>query len=111
PAHVSCRPGFTAPRRAAGLLADPVLTGPAERAAEAGAPLPEALAEAADPDLALLTVVRLLEAWHERGGGAVDLPALLATDSAHRRRPLAVVGASPAPGDMPVARPEVLARR
>ncbi len=103
------RLGFTDPRRAAGLLADPVLTGPAERAAEAGAPLPEALAEAADPDLALLTVVRLLEAWHERGGGAVDLPALLATDSAHRRRLLAVVGASTALGDMLVARPEDVA--
>ncbi|MPV37665.1 bifunctional [glutamine synthetase] adenylyltransferase/[glutamine synthetase]-adenylyl-L-tyrosine phosphorylase, partial [Georgenia subflava] len=78
---------------------------PAVAAAAAGSPLPEALGATADPDRALLTLLRLAEAAAE-AGTADDLTTVLADDGVHRRRLLAVLGASAALGDMLVARPE-----
>ncbi|MFC4555826.1 bifunctional [glutamine synthetase] adenylyltransferase/[glutamine synthetase]-adenylyl-L-tyrosine phosphorylase [Georgenia faecalis] len=100
------RLGFTDPGRAESLLTEPVLGPVLARAEEAGAPLPEALASAADPDLALLATVRLLEACGDRHG---DVATVLAADTLHRRRLVAVLGASSALGDMLVARPEDVA--
>ena len=163
PTQELLRLGFTDARRAQRLLEEPALTDVVERAAATGAPLPEALAATADPDQALLTLVRLLEAWQAADGAArdpaavamageagapgpgapddgdstdgaaddghptigspdegdptvgalddgapryaVDLPSVLTNDGGHRRRLLAVLGASTALGDMLVARP------
>ncbi|MCM3662138.1 bifunctional [glutamine synthetase] adenylyltransferase/[glutamine synthetase]-adenylyl-L-tyrosine phosphorylase [Georgenia satyanarayanai] len=104
PTQELLRLGFTDPRRAAGLLDEAVLATPLARAEDAGAPLPAALGRVADPDLALLTLVRLLEAAQD-DDGAPDLAAVLASDGGHRQRLLAVLGSSSALGDMLVARP------
>ncbi|WP_454084289.1 bifunctional [glutamine synthetase] adenylyltransferase/[glutamine synthetase]-adenylyl-L-tyrosine phosphorylase [Georgenia sp. Marseille-Q6866] len=104
PTQELLRLGFTDPRRAAGLLDEPVLAAPLARAEDGGAPLTVALGRVADPDLALLTLVRLLEAA-QGDDGAPDLAAVLASDGGHRRRLLAVLGSSSALGDMLVARP------
>ncbi|WP_341361274.1 bifunctional [glutamine synthetase] adenylyltransferase/[glutamine synthetase]-adenylyl-L-tyrosine phosphorylase [Georgenia sp. M64] len=95
------RLGFAAPARAEILLAEAALAPVVAAAEAAGAPLPEALGRAADPDLALLTLLRLVEAADDGG----DLAAVLTTDGPHRDRLLAVLGASSALGDMLVARP------
>ncbi|WP_448072297.1 bifunctional [glutamine synthetase] adenylyltransferase/[glutamine synthetase]-adenylyl-L-tyrosine phosphorylase [Georgenia yuyongxinii] len=98
------RLGFTDAPRAERLLADPALAGVVAAAEAAGAPLPEALGETADPDQALLAVLRLVESAQAHAlAGPLD--AVLAGDGAHRRRLLAVLGASSALGDMLVAHP------
>ncbi|WP_413453031.1 bifunctional [glutamine synthetase] adenylyltransferase/[glutamine synthetase]-adenylyl-L-tyrosine phosphorylase [Georgenia phoenicis] len=104
PTQELLRLGFTDPRRAEQLLDEPVLAGPLARAEDAGAPLPTALGRTADPDLALLTLVRLLEASAD-DDGAPDLAGVLASEGGHRTRLLAVLGASSALGDMLVSRP------
>ncbi|TNC19448.1 bifunctional [glutamine synthetase] adenylyltransferase/[glutamine synthetase]-adenylyl-L-tyrosine phosphorylase [Georgenia sp. 311] len=136
PTQELIRLGFTDARRAERLLADPVLAEVVARAEGAGAPLPAALGEVADPDLALLTLLRLVEAAGPASGSQPPSPAagtpppgtappsrrepdpaqpgsalvdLLAGDTAHRRRLLAVLGASSALGDMLVARPQDVA--
>ncbi|MDD9206473.1 bifunctional [glutamine synthetase] adenylyltransferase/[glutamine synthetase]-adenylyl-L-tyrosine phosphorylase, partial [Georgenia sp. 10Sc9-8] len=98
------RLGFLDAGRAARLLEDPSLGPVLQRAERAGAPLPEALGRTADPDLALLALVRLVEA-SAGTGGEERLAAVLAEDGTHRRRLLAVLGASTALGDMLIARP------
>jgi glutamate-ammonia-ligase adenylyltransferase len=93
------RLGFTDPARAHQLLTDPALTG---LAAE---PLAAALGETADPDLALLGLVRLLDA----SGGqphVADLRAALAAGTPVRARLLAVLGASRALADHLARHPE-----
>lgn len=99
------RQGFTDPARAAGMLADPALAGAVVAADAAGVPLAEALGDTADPDMALLTLLRLAERSGAAGRGD-RLREVLAADGPHRRRLLAVLGASSALGDMLVARPE-----
>ncbi|MFH5823348.1 bifunctional [glutamine synthetase] adenylyltransferase/[glutamine synthetase]-adenylyl-L-tyrosine phosphorylase [Georgenia sp. AZ-5] len=98
------RLGFTDAPRADELLDAPALAPAVARAEAAGAPLPEALGAAADPDLALLALVRLAE-QAQAHGLEEELRAVLADDGAQRRRLLAVLGASSALGDMLVARP------
>ena len=94
------RRGFTAPDAAARLLADPAL----EPLAGAGADLDEVLGElaaTADPDRALLALVRLLE--------RADDPALLAELAAPgtvRTRLTAVLGGSVALGEHLVRHPD-----
>jgi len=135
PTQELLRLGFTDAGRAQQLLADPVLADVVARAEEAGASLPAALGEVPDPDLALLTLLRLVEAAADDDGvttapassrrepdpahrdgdsgngcqngpdGGVDLARILTADTEHRRRLLAVLGASSALGDMLVARP------
>ncbi len=104
PTQELLRLGFTDARRAGQLLAAPALADVVARAEQTGAPLPAALSLAPDPDLALLTLLRLVEAA-EDDDGAPDLAGLLAIDGGHRRRLLAVLGASTALGDMLVSRP------
>lgn len=99
------RQGFTDPARAAGMLTAPALAGAVAAADAAGAPLADGLGETADPDLALLTLLRLAERSAAAGRGG-RLREVLAVDGPHRRRLLAVLGASSALGDMLVARPE-----
>ncbi|WP_127127451.1 bifunctional [glutamine synthetase] adenylyltransferase/[glutamine synthetase]-adenylyl-L-tyrosine phosphorylase [Georgenia sp. SYP-B2076] len=96
--------GFVDPPRAESLLAEEPLAAMVDAAQAAGCPLPEALGAAADPDHALLTLVRLAEAGAAQGL-TDELTAVLADDGAHRRRLLAVLGASSALGDLLVARP------
>ena len=98
------RLGFADAPRAEALFAQEALATLVDTAASAGAPLPEALGETADPDQALLTLLRLAEAAAAQGHLA-DLTAVVADDGVHRRRLLAVLGASSALGDMLVARP------
>ncbi|MBD3782493.1 MAG: bifunctional [glutamine synthetase] adenylyltransferase/[glutamine synthetase]-adenylyl-L-tyrosine phosphorylase [Micrococcales bacterium] len=100
------RLGFADPRRAAGLLDDPVLEGLAgdPHRIEAGG-LSEALSRTADPDAALLGLVRVLEAVGEAGLRKEVVPALT-DDSVARARLLAVLGASSALADHLVAHPE-----
>ncbi|RRD24793.1 bifunctional [glutamine synthetase] adenylyltransferase/[glutamine synthetase]-adenylyl-L-tyrosine phosphorylase [Actinomyces bowdenii] len=118
------RAGFADAARAAVLLEDPALAACLSDAAEPEGPglalVPE-LAQCADPDLALLTLVRLAQACAPgpRAAGAApqqpvpllrriltageqDPPALIE----HRRRLLRVVGYSQALGDFLVAHPE-----
>ena len=111
--HVSAvgrlaRLGFADPERAAGLLADPALAGlvdPLEDLFADG--LLAALRAAADPDLALSGLVRLLEAA-SRDAAAADparLRAVLRSGGDARDRLLAVLGASDALGDHLAATP------
>ncbi|MGG5260968.1 bifunctional [glutamine synthetase] adenylyltransferase/[glutamine synthetase]-adenylyl-L-tyrosine phosphorylase [Phycicoccus avicenniae] len=100
------RLGFDDPRRAAVLLDDPALDGIAgtpDRIDAGG--LSEGLARAADPDGALLGLVRFMEAA-EGAGLREKVVAALREDSVARRRLLAVLGASSALGDHLVAHPE-----
>ncbi len=80
PTQELLRLGFTDAGRAQQLLADPVLADVVARAEEAGASLPAALARTPDPDLALLTLLRLVEA------AADDLTAAIFA-SLSRREP------------------------
>ena len=111
------RLGFADPGKAARLAADPALAGlidPLDEAFDDG--VIEALAHVADPDLALLALVRLMEALRARISAAPDddelrkeLPALIAAlrrPGPARERLLAVLGASIALGDHLVAHPE-----
>ncbi|KAE8765120.1 bifunctional [glutamine synthetase] adenylyltransferase/[glutamine synthetase]-adenylyl-L-tyrosine phosphorylase [Georgenia thermotolerans] len=99
------RLGFTDAPRADLLLADPALAPLVDAAQAAEAPLPEALSETADPDQALLALLRLIEQAGDHGLGD-RVRAVLTEDGAHRRRLLAVLGASSALGDMLVAHPD-----
>ncbi|GAA1779153.1 bifunctional [glutamine synthetase] adenylyltransferase/[glutamine synthetase]-adenylyl-L-tyrosine phosphorylase [Nostocoides veronense] len=111
------RLGFADPAKAQRLVTDPALAGlidPLDADFEDG--VIEALGEVADPDLALLALVRLMEALRARIGANPDdetlgkeLPALIATlrgPSIGRQRLLAVLGASITLGDHLVAHPE-----
>ena len=115
PATELIRLGFADARRSARLLEDPALAAALTAAEVGGAPLPAALGHTADPDAALLLLVRLLDAsgagaaGRSAGGAAREIVDVLRTDSAHRRRLLAVLGASTALGDHLVARPELVA--
>jgi glutamate-ammonia-ligase adenylyltransferase len=105
--HVSAvgrlaRLGFADPDRAARLLAEPALAGlvdPLEDLFADG--LLAALRAAADPDLALAGLVRLLEATSSAGTDAdpARLRAVLRAGGPVRDRLLAVLGASDALGD------------
>src|SRR5664280_2650052 len=104
------RLGFADPARANTLLDDPalaVLTDPLDAVFADG--LPDALSEVADPDLALLGLVRLMESLgkagvedDDNGGGMI---AALRHASAGRDRLLDVLGASSALGDHLVTHP------
>ena len=112
------RLGFADPPRAEHLLADPALAGlidPLDDLFSDG--LPDALGAVADPDLALLSLVRLMESLRasaprrrdvESGSGAQvsGLVAALRHRGPARDRLLAVLGASTALGDHLVAHPE-----
>jgi glutamate-ammonia-ligase adenylyltransferase len=112
------RLGFADAQRAAQLLADPALAGlidPLDDLFSDG--LTDALGAVADPDLALLGVVRLMESLRaseprrrdvESGPGAevAGLVAALRHPGDARDRLLAVLGASSALGDHLVAHPE-----
>ncbi|MFB9954151.1 bifunctional [glutamine synthetase] adenylyltransferase/[glutamine synthetase]-adenylyl-L-tyrosine phosphorylase [Cellulomonas denverensis] len=98
------RAGFDDATRAQRLLADTALvaaTGAADAEGVAELLLP-ALAEAAEPDLALLALAKIA------GADADRLGAILAEDGPARRRLIAVTGASVALGDQLAAHPEDL---
>ncbi|MGC0142412.1 bifunctional [glutamine synthetase] adenylyltransferase/[glutamine synthetase]-adenylyl-L-tyrosine phosphorylase [Pseudactinotalea sp. Z1732] len=108
PTRLLARAGFTDIGRARQLFADPVLAPLLERGAEPSAPDAGALADlvaelgrVADPDLALLSLVRLVEAAAERE----PLYELLSEAAPVRSRLLAVLGGSAALGDWLVAHP------
>ncbi|NHA67748.1 bifunctional [glutamine synthetase] adenylyltransferase/[glutamine synthetase]-adenylyl-L-tyrosine phosphorylase [Phycicoccus flavus] len=106
PAGVA-RLGFTDPARANALLDDPALDGLAgtpDRIDAGG--LAEALSRTADPDGALLGLVRVLESAAASGGVRGDLVDRLGRDATARRRLFAVLGASGALVDHLVAHPE-----
>jgi glutamate-ammonia-ligase adenylyltransferase len=117
PAARLVRLGFQDATRAERLLADPALAGltdPFEDVFEDGLMLE--LADTADPDLALLGLVRLMESLR-RIGGDPDDPAVARADRAHllqavrvrgpvRQRLFAVLGASVALGDHLARHPE-----
>ncbi len=112
------RLGFADPPRAAQLLADRALAGlvdPLDDVFSDG--LPDALGAVADPDLALLSLVRLMESLRatepsrrdlEQGSGTQvrGLLAALRHPGAERDRLLAVLGSSTALADHLVAHPE-----
>ncbi|HEV7145761.1 MAG TPA: bifunctional [glutamine synthetase] adenylyltransferase/[glutamine synthetase]-adenylyl-L-tyrosine phosphorylase [Pedococcus sp.] len=112
------RRGFADPGRAAQLLGDRALAGlvdPFDDVFSDG--LPDALAVVADPDLALLSLVRLMDALRrsepsrrdaESGAGreVSGLIAALRHPGPARDRLLAVLGASSALGDHLVTHPE-----
>ncbi len=106
------RLGFADPGRAATLLAEPALGGLVDPLDDVFADgLPEALAAVADPDLALLCLVRFMESLRRspaREDESHDTAYLLSTlrrAGRGRDRLLAVVGASAALGDHLVAHP------
>ncbi len=105
------RLGFADPARAEHLLGDPALAGLVDPLDDLFADgLPDALARVADADLALFSLVRLMDALKRRPADAVgDVAHLLATlrrPGAGRDRLLGVLGASTALGDHLVAHPE-----
>jgi glutamate-ammonia-ligase adenylyltransferase len=107
------RLGFAEPARADVLLSDPALAGlsdPLDDVFRDG--LPDALSQVADPDLALLGLVRLMEALgrdgtksDDRGESHGELIAALRHAGVGRDRLLAVLGASTALGDHLVTHP------
>lgn len=102
------RLGFADPRRASILVADPALAPlvhDRERVETDG--LAVGLSRVADPDQALLSLVRLMESA-TRAGAVADVDGLVAALRASGRdrdRLLSVLGASTALGDHLVARP------
>ncbi|HET7761240.1 MAG TPA: bifunctional [glutamine synthetase] adenylyltransferase/[glutamine synthetase]-adenylyl-L-tyrosine phosphorylase [Phycicoccus sp.] len=101
------RLGFADPQRALRLLDDPALAevaGSPDTIDEGG--LSEGLSEAADPDGALLGLVRLMEVAGRDPELHRDLAAALTTPGEARRRLMAVLGASSALTDHLVAHPE-----
>ncbi|CCH76079.1 Glutamate-ammonia-ligase adenylyltransferase [Nostocoides japonicum T1-X7] len=109
------RLGFADPARAQQLLADPALGGLLDPLDDVfGDGLPDALARVADPDLALLALVRLMEALRRQEGRRTEerdrdvshLIAALRHPGPGRDRLLGVLGASTALGDHLVAHPE-----
>ncbi|MFC7406037.1 bifunctional [glutamine synthetase] adenylyltransferase/[glutamine synthetase]-adenylyl-L-tyrosine phosphorylase [Georgenia alba] len=101
------RLGFADAEIAVGRLEDPALATHVARATGAGASLEEALGRVADPDLALLALLRLAEAAAQ-GPAEEPLGRLLVEDGEPRRRLLAVLGLSTALGNALVARPEAV---
>ena len=102
------RLGFVDPARADALLGDPVLAGMTGSLGEVLADdLPDALSQVADPDLALLGLVRFMESLSKTAtdGEGDELIAALRQASAGRDRLLAVFGASAALGDHLVTHP------
>jgi glutamate-ammonia-ligase adenylyltransferase len=104
------RLGFAEPARADTLLDDPALAGLTDPLDDVfGDGLSDALSKVADPDLALLSLVRLMESLGrsdiegDRHGG--ELIAELRHASVGRDRMLAVLGASSALGDHLVTHP------
>jgi len=104
------RLGFAEPARADVLLDDPALAGlsdPLDEVFRDG--LPDALSQVADPDLALLGLVRLMESLGKTDIDGEDhagaLIAALRHAGAGRDRLLAVLGASSALGDHLVTHP------
>jgi [glutamine synthetase] adenylyltransferase / [glutamine synthetase]-adenylyl-L-tyrosine phosphorylase len=112
------RLGFADPARATQLLEDRALAGLVDPFDDVFADgLPDALSAVADPDLALLSLVRLMDSLRssepsrrdaESGAGAEvsGLIAALRHRGPDRDRLLAVLGASTALGDHLVAHPE-----
>ncbi|SDP08276.1 glutamate-ammonia-ligase adenylyltransferase [Pedococcus dokdonensis] len=112
------RLGFADPPRAVQLLADPALAGlvdPLDDVFSDG--LPDALGAVGDPDLALLSLVRLMESLRasaprrrdDESGVAAQVTGLVAAlrhRGPARDRLLAVLGASTALADHLVAHPE-----
>ena len=101
------RLGFADPRRALTLLTDPAIAdvaGTPERIDEDG--LSEALSRVADPDGALLGIVRFMEAAGRRPELRAEVAAAVAVPGPARARLLAVLGASTALTDHLVAHPE-----
>lgn len=96
------RAGFINTTRAQRLLADPALT-PLLEATPVGLLLAD-LADSPDPDQATLALVRLCEASPKPQQLAQDLKR-----SSHRRRLLALLGASSALGDFLIANPDSVA--
>lgn len=106
------RAGFREVERAVTLLADPVLVS-AIGQVEASSPFIAALAVTADPDLALLSTVRLIEAAD--ADTRMELADLLTVDAERdpeaaqvRDRMLAVLGFSTALGAQLIAHPRLL---
>ena len=104
------RLGFADPARADILLDDPALAGLTDPMDEVfGDGLPDALSQVADPDLALLGLVRLMEslgrADSDEDGDGGELIAALRHASSGRDRLLAVLGASSALVDHLVTHP------
>jgi [glutamine synthetase] adenylyltransferase / [glutamine synthetase]-adenylyl-L-tyrosine phosphorylase len=111
------RLGFADPARADTLLDDPAVAGLTDPLDEVfGDGLPDALSKVADPDLALLGLVRLMESLgkvdhrgdddsEDRGVEGAELIAALRHASEGRDRLLAVLGASSALGDHLVTHP------
>jgi glutamate-ammonia-ligase adenylyltransferase len=104
------RLGFAEPARADVLLDDPALAGltdPMDEVFEDG--LPDALSQVADPDLALLGLVRLMESLSKTDIDGEDHVGVLIAALRHagqaRDRLLAVLGASAALGDHLVTHP------
>jgi len=102
--------GFADPARADALLDDRALAGLTDPMDDVfGDGLPDALSQVADPDLALLGLVRLMESLGKKdidgddGGG--ELIAALRHAGEGRDRLLAVLGASSALGDHLVTHP------
>jgi len=117
PEAMLARLGFAEPDRAARLLSDPALAGLIDPLDDSFADGPiQALAEVADPDLALLSLVRLMEALRAAANREPetsplhrDVAALIAElrrPGVGRQRLLAVLGASIALGDHLVCHPE-----
>ncbi|MFV0458417.1 MAG: bifunctional [glutamine synthetase] adenylyltransferase/[glutamine synthetase]-adenylyl-L-tyrosine phosphorylase [Actinomycetales bacterium] len=96
------RAGFNDAQRAAALLAEPVLDGLVEDA-DTSTGLVRSLARAADPEQAVLGLVRFLEAAADQRR---DLAAMLAEPSHTRDRLIAVLGASTALTDQLVRHPD-----
>lgn len=104
------RLGFAEPARADTLLDDPALAGLTDPLDEVFADgLPDALSQVADPDLALLGLVRLMESLRKSDidseGYGGELISALRHASVGRDRLLAVLGASSALGDHLVTHP------
>ncbi len=101
------RVGFDDPGRAARLLAGGVMEAVVRTTAEHHVDLVGELGGTADPDLALLSLVRLAEAAPEEERDR--LVTALATDAVLRRRVLAVAGASEALANWLVVHPSDIA--
>jgi [glutamine synthetase] adenylyltransferase / [glutamine synthetase]-adenylyl-L-tyrosine phosphorylase len=104
------RLGFAEPARADTLLDDPAVAGLTDPLDEVfGDGLPDALSQVADPDLALLGLVRLMESLGKTDIDGEDhvgeLIAALRHAGRARDRLLAVLGASSALGDHLVTHP------
>ncbi|MEO7070134.1 MAG: bifunctional [glutamine synthetase] adenylyltransferase/[glutamine synthetase]-adenylyl-L-tyrosine phosphorylase, partial [Nostocoides sp.] len=111
PGATLARLGFADPTRAEHLLTDSALAGLVDPLdIDAGAGLPEALSRVADPDLALLNLVRLMESLRNGGAdrvtGVPHLLVALGHPGVARERLLGVLGTSTALGDHLIAHPE-----